>query len=60
MDMDAVAFSVIIFFPNLVKAYDLFKIWKLGHTHTHTHTHTHVMAVMWSCFFLQGTKSDED
>ena len=37
------AFSDIIFFPNLVNAYYLFKIWKLGHTHTHTH----IMAVMW-------------
>jgi len=34
MDMAAMAFSDIIFFPNLVKAYYLFKIWKLGHTHT--------------------------
>jgi len=37
--MAAMAFRVIIFFPNLVKVYDLFKIWKLGHTHTHTHTY---------------------
>ena len=34
------ALSVIIFLPNLVKVYDLFKSWKLTHTHTHTHTHT--------------------
>jgi hypothetical protein len=46
--MAAMAFRVTTFLPNLVKVYDLFKIYKLGHTY--------IMTVMWMCSFLQGSK----